>query len=463
LASEDVGLADPEAATGVAGCWDLCERVGMPEGRFHLSQAALYLATCPKSNSTLAFFDALSTVEGEQESDVPTHLRDGNRDSEGFGHGKGYLYPHAYRDHWVSQQYLPDSLQGKAFYEPGDQGYEKQIALRVARQREAQLAAMVERETPFPETFTTGIQDRARDAWLQRAISDSGRQLGAIRDRLFESAKVQRHHLVLDLNAGSGLLTWEAVRQAPEGGVWALAQDQKTGEGLRQMALRLPEIERPVILIGKLAELDKMFHLRGEDEIQFDRILGRNGFTKSNNRGLLMEQIVAKLQPDGKLCLAQVIPSLGQRLYQLFDWTEQDQALCQDVQRAEEDIYEDPDDPLVNWNIESFEKDLVDAGFLEVEIVMDAQIERRTITNSHLDRWFGPQNEKPNRAQAATVTEASAENSGQDAGTGTYRHKLANAGMDTEVIEQVSRIYRSQLKNQSVSWNISRAYITARR
>jgi putative ATPase len=463
LASEDVGLADPQAATVVAGCWDLFERVGMPEGRFHLSQAALYLATCPKSNSTLAFFDALSTVEGEQEAEVPTHLRDGNRDSEGFGHGKGYLYPHAYRDHWVSQQYLPDSLQGKAFYEPGDQGYEKEIALRVARQREAQLAAMVERETTFPETFTTGIQDRARDAWLQRAISDSGRQLGAIRDRLFETAKVQRHHLVLDLNAGSGLLTWEAVRQAPEGGVWALAQDQKTGEGLRQMALRLPEIERPVILIGNLDELDKMFHLRGEDEIQFDRILGRNGFTKSNNRGLLMEQIVAKFQPDGKLCLAQVIPSLGQRLYQLFDWTKQDQALCQELQRAEEEIYQDPDDPLVNWNIESFEKDLVDAGFSEVEIVMDAQIERRTITTSHLDRWFGPQNEKANRAKAATVTDTSAEINRQDADTGTYRHKLATAGMEPEAIEQVSRIYRSELNNQSVSWNISRAYIIARR
>jgi putative ATPase len=70
----------------------------------------------------MAFFDALATVEKEQEAEVPTHLKDGSRDKEGFGHGEGYIYPHAYRDHWVAQQYLPERLQGKLFYEPGDQG-----------------------------------------------------------------------------------------------------------------------------------------------------------------------------------------------------------------------------------------------------------------------------------------------------------------------------------------------------
>jgi putative ATPase len=83
-------------------------------------------------------------VGKEQEADVPNHLKDGNRDKEGFGHGQGYLYPHAYRDHWVAQQYLPDTLQGKLFYQPSDQGHERQIRDEVARKREAQLAAMVE-------------------------------------------------------------------------------------------------------------------------------------------------------------------------------------------------------------------------------------------------------------------------------------------------------------------------------
>ena len=112
----------PQAAVIVEACWALFERIGLPEGQFPLAQAALYLATAPKSNTTLSFFDALGAVQKEREADVPNHLKDGNRDKEGFDHGAGYLYPHAYREHWVAQQYLPDGLQGKLFYQPGDQG-----------------------------------------------------------------------------------------------------------------------------------------------------------------------------------------------------------------------------------------------------------------------------------------------------------------------------------------------------
>jgi putative ATPase len=146
LASEDVGLAAPAALGVVTSAAAAFDRVGLPEGRFHLTQATLYLATCPKSNSTLAFFDALKLVEEEREGEVPNHLKDASRDKESFGHGEGYLYPHAYRDHWVAQQYLPDALQGKVFYEPSESGYEARIREQVARRREEQLAAMVEPE-----------------------------------------------------------------------------------------------------------------------------------------------------------------------------------------------------------------------------------------------------------------------------------------------------------------------------
>ena len=141
LAAEDVGLADPEAISVVTACADAFDRVGLPEGRFHLAEAALYLATAPKSNSALAFFDALHTVEKEGKTDVPSHLKDASRDKKGLGHGEGYLYPHAYRDHWTAQQYLPDTLQGKVFYHPSGQGHEKSISLGVNQRREAQLAA----------------------------------------------------------------------------------------------------------------------------------------------------------------------------------------------------------------------------------------------------------------------------------------------------------------------------------
>ena len=122
-ACEDTGLADPMAISVVESCAAAFDRVGLPEGRYHLAHAALYLATAPKSNSSLAFFDALAAVERE-DAEVPNHLKDGNRDAKGFGHGAGYLYPHAYTDHWVAQQYLPDALNGRVFYNPSTQGYE---------------------------------------------------------------------------------------------------------------------------------------------------------------------------------------------------------------------------------------------------------------------------------------------------------------------------------------------------
>ncbi len=140
FAGEDIGMADPNAVRVAASCAQAFDYVGMPEGQFMLAECCLYLSTAPKSNSTLAYFDALRHVQEESTEEVPNPLKDGNRDAEGLGHGKGYLYPHAYREHYVPQQYLPDEMQGTFFYEPSDQGYEKRIAERLAAWRERDLA-----------------------------------------------------------------------------------------------------------------------------------------------------------------------------------------------------------------------------------------------------------------------------------------------------------------------------------
>jgi len=89
LASEDVGMADPKALPFVEAAAAAFDRVGLPEGRYHLAHAALYLATAPKSNSLMGFFDALKSIEEERREDVPGHLKDASRDKEGFGHGPG--------------------------------------------------------------------------------------------------------------------------------------------------------------------------------------------------------------------------------------------------------------------------------------------------------------------------------------------------------------------------------------
>jgi putative ATPase len=135
FAGEDVGLADPRALQVAQAAAAGFEYVGLPEGQFLLAACCLYLATAPKSNSTMAYFDALAYVEKEQAEDIPDPPKDASRDRKGFGHGEGYKYPHAYRDHYVPQQYLPDSMQGTYFYEPGEQGYERYVKERLAAWR----------------------------------------------------------------------------------------------------------------------------------------------------------------------------------------------------------------------------------------------------------------------------------------------------------------------------------------
>jgi len=464
FAGEDVGMADPAAMGVVVNAWETFERIGMPEGRFPLALAALYLATAPKSNSAFAFFDALGAVEKEREADIPNHLKDGNRDKEGFGHGEGYLYPHAYRDHWVAQQYLPEALQGKVFYQPGEIGYEQRIRDEVARRREAQLAAMVESAgDPHLEVLTTSPRDRGKDAWLQRAVAGSGRQLAALRDRLFEMTAVQRHHLVLDVNAGSGLLTWEAARRAPEGGVWALTADATAGEALRQQAARLPEVERPVILIGALDELDYLLRLRGEEAVRFDRILGRNVlpvWRDFPNRAFAT--LATRLLPGGRLVLAQPIPRHTQRLYELVSWGRAT-ALRDKVAAAEEAIYAGAADPLVNWDADDLRAALAAAGLVDVRLTVEEQTEERRITAGHLDRWFPALSPSLREGLGEGGTEGPLP---QGEGTGarlSYGERLLAGGLSAAEVGKVAKLLREQLTEQTVGWRSRLAFVRAER
>lgn len=140
FAAEDIGLADPRALQIAQSTATGFDYIGMPEGQFLLAECCLYLATAPKSNSAFAYFDALKHVREEQTGDVPNQLKDASRDKEGLGHGKGYKYPHAYREGYVPEQYLPDGMQGLYFYAPREQGYEQAIAERLAdlRMRDAE-------------------------------------------------------------------------------------------------------------------------------------------------------------------------------------------------------------------------------------------------------------------------------------------------------------------------------------
>lgn len=146
LAAEDVGLADP-AALGVAvAAQQAAHFVGMPEGYLPLAEAALYLAAAPKSNSALrAYSAALEDVRATLHQPVPLHLRNAATAlTRSMGFGAGYRYAHDQPGAAVDQQHLPDALDGRRYYTPGDSGHEAEIGARLERMR-ALLGARTQR------------------------------------------------------------------------------------------------------------------------------------------------------------------------------------------------------------------------------------------------------------------------------------------------------------------------------
>ncbi|ABO49959.1 Recombination protein MgsA [Desulforamulus reducens MI-1] len=135
-ASEDIGMADPQAMLMAHAAWNALETVGMPEARIPIAQCIVYLATAPKSNSVISAIDAaMADVKTKSVGKVPPHLRDAHyKGSKELGH-TGYKYPHNFPDHMVEQQYLPDALQGVTYYRPTDQGRESLIKRRVLIKR----------------------------------------------------------------------------------------------------------------------------------------------------------------------------------------------------------------------------------------------------------------------------------------------------------------------------------------
>ncbi|MEJ2288068.1 MAG: AAA family ATPase, partial [Deinococcales bacterium] len=442
LASEDVGLADPHALAVVASAAQAYDYVGLPEGRYHLAHATLYLATAPKSNSTMAFFDALASVEREREAEVPNHLKDASRDREGFGHGEGYLYPHAYRDHWVAQQYLPEALQGKVFYDPADVGYEAGIRDDVARRREAQLAAMLESETAAPGPVAPAPIDRTRDRWLQRTISQAGERLAAVRDLLFDATRPERHHIVLDLAAGTGLLTWEALRRTPEGQVWAMADDRVQAEALRQMAERLPELQRPVVIVGAAPALSSVLQAATAEHdaagVRFDVVLGRSVLAGVPDLAAFFDTLRTWTAPGASVAFAEPHHRRAQRLHALVDWTGA-KRLGARVAEAEEALYERAATPRLRWDPEGAVAAARAAGLEEVAAVPHELRTEQRLAARALDAWFG------HGSEAAP----------------SYADHLHETLDEAEIAEVEAR-YRRQLTDRVVPWTSVLVVVRAR-
>ncbi|MBD3318071.1 MAG: AAA family ATPase, partial [Chitinivibrionales bacterium] len=389
FAGEDIGMADPNALGTVVNAARAFDYVGMPEGRYHLAYACLYCATAPKTNTTMAFFDALDAVSKERNDEVPNHLRDANRDGEGFGHGKGYLYPHAYRDHWVAQQYLPDQLQGRMFYDPSDQGYEARIRDQVRRRREAQIEALAEGaeydvlggESIATTEKTTGAMN---SQWKRRTGGAGGARLGQVRDRLLEVAEIGRTGLVLDINARTGLLTFEAARRAPDGGVWAVTHDDRAYETLSMLARRFQPLHRPQIIRSTLADLYENLKRETGGEVRFDAVVGRNilGGESASQLGRLVELMT----DNGTIAIAETLTGRSQRLSELVTLSRAE--LSDTLRDVEEEIYGETTHPSLNNSMEAISRELDSIDKLEVRTFEVPFTGKRYIEHGEIEHWF---------------------------------------------------------------------------
>ncbi|OQB95438.1 MAG: Replication-associated recombination protein A [Spirochaetes bacterium ADurb.Bin110] len=249
LACEDIGLADPGAITVVNSCAQAFDRVGLPEGQLHLVHATLYCALAPKSNSILCYFDALEAVQSEQ-AEVPDHLKDSNRDKAAFGHGEGYQYPHAYREHWVAQQYLPPSLMGRLFYIPGSLGFEGSKRRDVLIRREAQLAIQPEDLRQIEDVnLVWSRKGESRLHWRIRSEFSTTERLLAIRTAAFNALSLKPIDNIVVIDPRSGFYTMEALRRTREGKAFVLLNNKEAQLELENLSKTEEEIIQPEVAI----------------------------------------------------------------------------------------------------------------------------------------------------------------------------------------------------------------------
>ena len=183
-ASEDVGNADPRALSVAVAAGQALDWIGLPEAQYALAQAAIYIATAPKSNRAgQAYFAAVGDVEGRGALNVPLHLRmAGNPRLKHHGFGVGYMYPHDFEGGDVEQRYLPNELGERRYYLPLDQGYEATIGERMARRAAAREAAREAGRTPRNPIPGPEIAKRAGDG-IQKTREENRRRLAETEKR----------------------------------------------------------------------------------------------------------------------------------------------------------------------------------------------------------------------------------------------------------------------------------------
>lgn len=411
-ACEDIGLADPHALTVVTSAAAAFDRIGLPEGRYHLTHAALYLATCPKSNSSLGFFDALKAVEKEQ-TEVPNHLKDANRDGESLGHGEGYLYPHAYRDHWIAQQYLPDELIGRVFYTPGYTGYEEKIRNEVLAKRETQLAAIYEAAEGKKAAFT--VED-----WQARTEGSSAEILEQIRDTLIKLANLSADDRVLVYRADGGLLLWPSTRITLNGCTAGIFEHNEALQSAQRYAETFEFLNRPIMTVlpacthpsektPAAIRLDEKAAASPDGkvffpELAFDAVLSYNPAASADGFTAFFSRIAQAHTAGARIIFAFALPQQGLRLSALLPTDESVSRFA----AAEAAFFSDSRNTRTAWT-ENTVADIAEKAGYRVQLLekVDYQ-EKRLVTQAELGRWFSAESEYGTAIRSAFASEKGA-------------------------------------------------------
>jgi putative ATPase len=238
------------------------------------------------------------------------------------------------------------------------------------------------------------------------------------------------------------LLTWEILRRTPEGGTWALVRERHAAEALRQQAERLPELTRPVVIAGEIEEFPELLSLRGESDLRFDAVVGRNALGPLPDKAEVLRLLAGRLNPGGRLSLVETIVKHTQRLYDLLDLSSLGDDLRDRLVEAEEQIYGASGDPLVNWDLADLRSALERAGFEDVAVHEEVQVVEMLISSATLDRWF------------ATDPRA----------TGSVHHDRPSYAqhllhcLATSEVAQVEALVRRQLDGRTIPWRTRLAF-----
>ena len=284
----------------------------------------------------------------------------------------------------MAQQYLPDILQGRIFYQPSDQGFEASIKENVARNREAQLAAF------FLQTASE--QSGSLNYWEARTIGSSGELLNEFRDRLTEWCELSSNTLVLVLNAGEGLLLGEFLRCISEENVYALVESSDEKQILGTLFNKTTTGTEAKIAVDS-SGCPASFEIA---DLRFERIVGRNVLQKHADKSGFLETLKPWISADGFFVFGETVPALGQRLSDLIPEKLLESDFRKKLKTAETEIYLDEENVRSSWTPSTLHYELESANWNILRWQVKEYSIPTMIRIEQIEQWLPSQPDSPN-------------------------------------------------------------------